>query len=130
MSENQGFRIGEIIRYVTGNVPSSATAMYYLFLRKLQRHCGNLRVTGKIAADHKILHRTNHILESVGYLEHVLRTSGSDVEDCPKLPQYVGQKELTGASGIWIPASSADPYGGTNNVSLFITQYCRNSFCF
>ena len=57
------------------------------------------------------------ILESVGYLEHVLRTSGSDLEDCPKLPQYVGQKELTGASGIWIPATSADPYGGANNVS-------------
>lgn len=58
MSENQGFRMGEIIRYVTGNVPSSATAMYYLINRKLTKHLGNLRASGKIPADHRILHRT------------------------------------------------------------------------
>lgn len=55
------------------------------------------------------------ILESVGYLEHLLKTSGSDFEDCPKMPPYAGQKELTGAFGIWIPATSADPYGGANS---------------
>lgn len=58
MSENQGFRVSEVIRYVTGNVPSSATAMYYLINRKLTKHYGNLRASGKIAADHRILHRT------------------------------------------------------------------------
>lgn len=29
--------------------------------------------------------------------------------------QYTGQKEQFGASGVWIPATSADPYGGANN---------------
>lgn len=53
MSEIQGFRIGEIIRYVTGNVPSSATAMYYLINRKMRKHYGNLRASGKIAADNR-----------------------------------------------------------------------------
>jgi hypothetical protein len=58
------------------------------------------------------------ILESSGYLENVMQMSGSKVDDCPKMPAYAGQKELTGATGIWIPATSADPYGGANKVSL------------
>lgn len=58
MSENQGYRIGEIIRFVTGNVPSSASAMYYLIHRKLAKHYGHMRASGKIAADHRILQRT------------------------------------------------------------------------
>ena len=56
------------------------------------------------------------ILESDGYLKHLLDTTNSDdVDDCPVMPRYAGQKELTGASGVWIPATSADPYGGANN---------------
>ncbi|XP_052242550.1 hormonally up-regulated neu tumor-associated kinase homolog A-like [Dreissena polymorpha] len=70
MSDNQGFRIGEVIRYVTGNVPSSATAMYYLINRKLQKHYGHLRASGKIAADNRLAAgnrnstRNYHLLES------------------------------------------------------------------
>ena len=60
MSENQGFRIGEVIRYVTGNVPSSATAMYHLMLRKFTKHIGNMKATGKIQGDHRILQRTQN----------------------------------------------------------------------
>jgi hypothetical protein len=56
------------------------------------------------------------ILESPGYLGHLLEVSGGgDADECPKLPPYTGQKELTAAAGIWIPATSADPYGGANN---------------
>ena len=57
------------------------------------------------------------ILESEGYLKNLLKMSQSDVRDCPVMPQYAGQKELTGASGVWIPATSQDPYGGANNVN-------------
>ena len=61
MSENQGFRLGEIIRFVTGNVPSSATATYHLFQRKLQKYIGNLKASGKIAADNRLLNRTQQV---------------------------------------------------------------------
>ncbi|XP_052809169.1 MAP/microtubule affinity-regulating kinase 4-like [Mya arenaria] len=64
MAENQGFRIGEVVRYVTGNVPSSATAMYCLIHRKLQKHYGNLRASGKIAADNRAMNRPNNIIEA------------------------------------------------------------------
>lgn len=68
------------------------------------------------------------ILESDGYLANVVKTSGSKVEDCPKMPGYAGQKELKGASGVWIPASSADPYGGANSVSLPMLQFLEPIF--
>lgn len=55
------------------------------------------------------------ILESKGYLSHLVKTSGLKFDDSPKMPAYAGQKELTGATGIWIPATSADPYGGANS---------------
>jgi hypothetical protein len=55
------------------------------------------------------------ILESKGYLEFLLKTGGLNCEDVPKLPRYSGQKEQMGAVGVWIPATSADPYGGANS---------------
>jgi hypothetical protein len=58
------------------------------------------------------------ILESKDYLQHVLEMGGSSSKDCPNMPRYVGQKEMAGASGVWVPATSADPYGGSNNVSV------------
>jgi len=73
----------------------------------------NLRVKDVVEADCLVC--PVDILESPGYLEHLLKMSGSDVEDCPKMPPYAGQKELTGALGVWIPATSADPYGGANS---------------
>ena len=33
----------------------------------------------------------------------------------PSLPPYSGQTEITAASGVWIPSTSADPYAGGNN---------------
>jgi hypothetical protein len=55
------------------------------------------------------------ILQADGYLINLLKKSDSDVQDCPQMPSLAGQKELTGASGIWIPATSQDPYGGSNS---------------
>jgi SNF2 family DNA or RNA helicase len=55
------------------------------------------------------------ILESDGYLQHLLKTSEHEDDGCPKMPSHTGQKELNGATGVWIPATSADPYGGANN---------------
>eukprot|EP00980_Cylindrotheca_fusiformis_P003492 scaffold781_cov132-Cylindrotheca_fusiformis.AAC.11 len=63
------------------------------------------------------------ILESSGYLANVIRMSGSEVGDCPKMPTYAGQKELTGATGIWIPATSADPYGGANSLTELLFSF-------
>ena len=57
------------------------------------------------------------ILEAKGYLECVVKGAklGINPSDLPKLPTYAGQKELIGAKGVWIPSTSADPYGGTNS---------------
>ncbi|XP_071113089.1 serine/threonine-protein kinase MARK2-like isoform X1 [Haliotis cracherodii] len=48
MSERLGFRVGEVIRFVTGNVPSSANATYQMYNRKLCRYQADLRVKGKV----------------------------------------------------------------------------------
>lgn len=50
MVETQGFRMSEIIRFVTGNVPSPATAMYHIVHRKFTKYMADLRVQGKIPA--------------------------------------------------------------------------------
>ena len=56
------------------------------------------------------------ILESRGYMDNLVKRSGlhEHTADLPKLPQYTGQVERTAAHGVWIPSSSADPYGGAN----------------
>ena len=50
MSEVQGFRLGEIIRFVTGNMPSPSLAMYHTLEQKLKRYYADMRVKGKISA--------------------------------------------------------------------------------
>ena len=58
------------------------------------------------------------ILESTGYFDNLMKLAKLDkMKPYPKLPTYSGQKELNGARGVWIPATSADPYGGANNSS-------------
>ena len=82
MSESQGFRIGEIIRYVTGNVPSSATAMYYLINRKLRKHYGNLRASGKIAAEHRNQQKTHYVIETVWKTNCFIYISLTSINQC------------------------------------------------
>lgn len=53
--------------------------------------------------------------EKGGYVQRVLKAAGDKVSDVPTLPSYSGQIEQSGARGTWIPATSADPYGGANN---------------
>ena len=53
MSDNLGYRMSEIIRFVVGNVPSSACSTYHLYHRKLQRHRAEQRSQGKAPADSK-----------------------------------------------------------------------------
>lgn len=57
------------------------------------------------------------ILEAKGYLARLIALSKFDIKtsDLPKLPSHTSQKEFNGASGVWIPTTSADPYGGGNN---------------
>jgi len=57
------------------------------------------------------------ILEATHYMGRLARvsTGSSKNAEVPKLPSQTGQAEKNGASGVWIPASSADPYGGANN---------------
>ena len=50
MSQNMGFRLSEIIRLVTSNMPHSATATYHLFQVRLDCYVANSRVQGKIHA--------------------------------------------------------------------------------
>jgi len=57
------------------------------------------------------------ILESHGYMSRLaaVATGTSREGEVPKLPTYSGQIEKNGANGVWIPASSQDPFGGANN---------------
>jgi hypothetical protein len=58
------------------------------------------------------------ILEATGYFENLMSIAKMhSMKPYPKIPTYSGQKELNGARGVWIPATSADPYGGGNNSS-------------
>lgn len=58
------------------------------------------------------------ILESPGYFDNLMKFAKMEkMKPFPKLPTHSGQKELNGARGIWIPHSSSDAYGGTNNSS-------------
>ena len=50
MSQNMGFRLSEIIRLVTSNMPHSATATYHLFQVRLDCYVAKSRVQGKIHA--------------------------------------------------------------------------------
>ncbi|XP_055954638.1 serine/threonine-protein kinase BRSK2-like [Patella vulgata] len=59
MCHNLGFRMNEIIRFCTGNVPSAANATYQLFLKKLRRYNADARVKGKIpAVDSRLMEPT------------------------------------------------------------------------
>ncbi|XP_076466414.1 uncharacterized protein LOC143297800 [Babylonia areolata] len=58
MSDNLGYRMSEIIRFVVGNVPSSASATYHLYHRKLQRHLAEQRSQGRAPADTKSVEPT------------------------------------------------------------------------
>jgi hypothetical protein len=57
------------------------------------------------------------ILESSGYLDSLIKAAKlkDHGRDVPKLPPYAGQLEQNAARGVWIPATSQDPYGGGNN---------------
>ena len=50
MSQNMDFRLSEVIRLVTNNVPSSCNATYSLFRRKLLRYNAEMRVQGRVSA--------------------------------------------------------------------------------
>ncbi|XP_021369212.1 hormonally up-regulated neu tumor-associated kinase homolog [Mizuhopecten yessoensis] len=50
MTESQGFRLSEVIRFVIGNIPSPALAMYHILHRKLVRYMADMRVKGKVSA--------------------------------------------------------------------------------
>ena len=56
------------------------------------------------------------ILEANGYMEHLIKSAGlsENTKDTPKLPRFSGFTERIGARGVWIPATSADPYAGGN----------------
>jgi len=70
------------------------------------------------------------ILESKGYFENLAKKANlnkSYKEKLPRLPTHSGQKEINDARGVWIPATSADPYAGSNNST---NQQNRNASAF
>lgn len=50
MSEILGFRMSEVIRFVTANTPSPATSTYHLILRKFTKYIAEMKASGKVAA--------------------------------------------------------------------------------
>ena len=58
------------------------------------------------------------ILEQKEYFSNLVKQAGlGNIGELPKLPPYSGQTEQSEARGVWIPATSADPYGGANNAN-------------
>lgn len=44
------------------------------------------------------------ILETKGYFDNLMKIANlDDMKPFPKIPTHSGQKELSGARGIWIP---------------------------
>lgn len=50
MSQTLEYRMGDIIRLVTSNIPSSATATYHMFEKRLKAYEAKMRVEGRISA--------------------------------------------------------------------------------
>lgn len=50
MSDCQDFRLGDIVRCVTGNIPSPALATYYGFEQKLKRYIFEIGVKENMSA--------------------------------------------------------------------------------
>lgn len=50
MNDCQGFRLGDIVRCVTGNIPSPALATYYGFEQKLKRYIFEIGVKENMSA--------------------------------------------------------------------------------
>ena len=46
------------------------------------------------------------------YLQHILKMAGDKSTTAPKLPKSAGHREVSGATGVWIPGTSQDPYAG------------------
>ena len=57
------------------------------------------------------------LLEATGYMARLARVAAGvkDLKEVPQMPKETGQVEKNGASGVWIPATSQDPFGGANN---------------
>ena len=57
------------------------------------------------------------LLEANGYMARLARVAAGvkDAEEVPQLPKETGQVEKNGAAGVWIPATSQDPFGGANH---------------
>ncbi|XP_076445732.1 uncharacterized protein LOC143283402 [Babylonia areolata] len=51
MSDTLDFRLGDVIRFVVGNIPSNACATYHLYHRKLQRHLAARDIQGRACGD-------------------------------------------------------------------------------
>ncbi len=63
MSQNMGYRLSEIIRLITSNIPHGATATYHLLLRKLKKKCHELRSSSRISAS--LEHISAHLVSTV-----------------------------------------------------------------
>ena len=52
-----------------------------------------------------------------GYMARLARIAAGvkNAQEVPQLPKETGQVEKNGAAGVWIPATSQDPFGGANN---------------
>jgi hypothetical protein len=57
------------------------------------------------------------LLEAKGYMARLASIAAGvkNEKEVPQLPKETGQVEKNGAAGVWIPASSQDPFGGANN---------------
>ena len=87
---------------------------------------------------------TIDILQIKGYTDNLSSKSGLEkkagdsMKKIPDLPKNMGQQEKPGINGVWVPATSQDPYGrGANNEMkvrivvqhLFAFSYCLSHFC-
>jgi len=85
---------------------------------KIYDHQSLIRIPMKDIIEADVVICPIDILEAKGYMEHLIKSAKlENTKDAPRLPSHTGQIEQTGAKGVWIPATSADPYAGGNNAN-------------
>ncbi|XP_063404988.1 hormonally up-regulated neu tumor-associated kinase-like [Mytilus trossulus] len=94
MSEIQGFRLGEVIRFVTGNLPSPALSMYHTLDQRLKRYYADMRVRGKMSALESYSNRAGQAFQTYQVRKH-RSVPASPIPTAPVLKVNKEEKKQT-----------------------------------
>ncbi|ESP01093.1 hypothetical protein LOTGIDRAFT_140020 [Lottia gigantea] len=88
MCHNLGFRMGEIVRFCTGNIPSAANATYQLFSKKLKRY-NNDPKTKSSSSDSRMMEPTR--ISLIFHVSKAQRRNEEFMDGCDRLSAPAGK---------------------------------------